>query len=296
MQWDSEQYWQKARAYVRRASDASDPSDRAFWSALSLEFLARGAITKIHPVLNAAPQSETNIFYAVGLDIKEPRSLPIRAVFSRLARFVPEFESSRSFCEFFMVQRDRELHTSELAFEQLKESKWLARYYKACKVLSASMGYAVVDLFGADEADVAEQMIAAADSDKKKEVLGRIAAHKRVFSDKPESERTALEQQQDTLSKSWGPDSTSVTCPACGLKAKLIGELERESEPQLDGDEVVVEKTYLVTDLECAACGLRLKGVEEVYHGDVEPHFALTESADLHDYFEPDHYDEYNNM
>src|SRR4051794_2172325 len=94
MMWDPEQYWLKARVYARRSlDDGKGDWERAFWSALALEFLARCALTSIHPALNADPRDETNLFYAFGYDIKgQPRSLPVHAVLGRLEKLVEEFD------------------------------------------------------------------------------------------------------------------------------------------------------------------------------------------------------------
>lgn len=159
MIWDSDQYWSKAQLYARRAlEDGLEPWERAFWSALALEFLARAALTNIHAVLNADPQSELNLFYALGFEIKgQPRSLPVHAVLGRLERLAPEFDKpTKDFCDFFVLIRNRELHTAELAFEGLAEAEWLPRYYRASKILCECLGHELSDLTGATAATAAE--------------------------------------------------------------------------------------------------------------------------------------------
>lgn len=86
MLWDSEQYWRKACLYARRAfSETGTSSHRPLWSALALEFLARAALTHIHPVLNADSKDEHNLLYPFAEHLKkQPRSIPLHAVLGRL--------------------------------------------------------------------------------------------------------------------------------------------------------------------------------------------------------------------
>jgi hypothetical protein len=299
MMWDAEQYWSKARLYARRAlGDGLDDWERAFWSALSLEFLARSSLATIHPVLNADPRDERNLFYAFGYEIKgQPRSLPVHAVLGRIEKLVPQFDKpTKDFCDFFVMVRNRELHTSELAFEGLAESEWLPRYYRASHILCQYLGHELSDLLGDDTTTTAERLIEALDSGKRSEVLKSIAAHRAVFEAKSEPERERLAADQEVLSATWTGASERVTCPSCGSPAKLTGELERVSEPMFDGASLWVEETYLATRMACGACDLPLRDIQEILHAGLEPHFTKAEETDLHAYFEPEYYDEYNNM
>jgi hypothetical protein len=299
MVWDSEDYWVKARLYARRAlDDGRDDWERAFWSALALEFLARSALTSIHPTLNADPQQETNLFYALGFDIKgQPRSVPVHAVLARLERLVPEFDKpTREFCDFFIIVRNRELHTTELAFQGLAESEWLPRYYRATRILCESVGQTLAELVGDEAAATGTQLIDALESDKRDEVRRNISAHKAVFDAKPEDERRRLAAEQDVLSAVWLAPTATTVCPACGSTAKLTGELERESEPMFSDGSLLVEETYLANRMECGACDLTLKDIQEIHHAGLEPHFKQVVETDLHAYFEPEYYEEYNNM
>jgi hypothetical protein len=59
----------------------------------------------------------------------------------------------REFCDYFPNLRNQELHTSELPFESLSETKWLARCYDVSKVLCEHLGKGLADI---DELHVAE--------------------------------------------------------------------------------------------------------------------------------------------
>src|SRR5258706_48101 len=128
MIWDSDQYWKKAIRYIEIAAQTErERWERPFWLSLALEFLARSALTKIHPALNADPEGDgLNLLYAFGFDFKgQPKSLPIHAVLLRLQKILPDDFSKprREFCDFFSNTRNQELHTCDLPFEALSETK-----------------------------------------------------------------------------------------------------------------------------------------------------------------------------
>ena len=68
-----------------------------------------------------------------------PKSIPAHSVHLRLEKIVPGFsKAQREVCDFLALLRNQELHTSDLACVNLKESRWLPRYYEACKLRSVS--------------------------------------------------------------------------------------------------------------------------------------------------------------
>lgn len=301
MLWSSEQYQRKAQRYAEMASEAERATwERPFWLSLSLEFLARAALTKIHPALNADPQGDgLNLLYAFGYELKgQPKSLPIHAVFLRLERILEDFNKPRrEFCDFFSNARNQELHTAELAFESLSEITWLARFYDVAQVLCTHLGLSLSDLFGSDEAASAEDLIRALHSDKRTTVEKRIAAHRSVFEAKSEEERTALAAQQEAVLRSSFQFLVGrAQCPACGSAARLTGTLERTSRPYYDGDEFLEKSISLANSFSCSACGLKLSDVDELHVAGIEPHFEKVSAAELHDYHEPDYGPEYDNM
>jgi hypothetical protein len=265
-----------------------------------LEFLARAALTKIHPALNADPEGDgLNLLYAFGFDLKgQPKSLPIHAVLLRLQKILPdEFNKPRrEFCDFFSNVRNQELHTSDLPFESLSETKWLARFYDVCDVLCKQLKKNLSELFGTDEAGTAEGLIKALKAEKLSAVKSKISAHKKVFDEKAEEDRKSLRGQQKILSLSWRTNQTKVTCPACKCLAKLDGILERVSKPFYDEGELLVKNVILASRMECKACGLVLADVDELHIAEIEPHFEFNEATELHEYQEEDYGPVYNNM
>jgi hypothetical protein len=266
MLWDSEQYWKKAIRYAEMASQPErEPWERPFWFSLVLEFFARACLTKIHPALNADPEGDgVNLLYAFGYDLKgQPKSLPIHAVLLRLEKILPETftRPRRAFCDFFSNLRNQEVHTSDVPFESLSETKWLARYYDVCEVLCTHLGKSLVELFG-EEARSAAALIKALRADKVSAVKAKIAAHKKVFEGKPAEEREQVVRQQATLSKGWFATQTRIKCPACESCSRLQGFIERVSKPVYDGDELLVKNVVLANRLVCNACGLVLADID----------------------------------
>jgi hypothetical protein len=174
-------------------------------------------LTSIHPALNADPEDEgLHLLYGFGYELKgQPKSFPIHSVFLRLQKILPqEFtKPRREFCDYFSNLRNQELHTSELPFESLSETKWLARYYDVCEVLCKHLGKALPDLFG-EEADSAQALIRALKAEKMSSVKSKIAAHKKVFEEKRPDEKEQSAHQQVTLANAWPPDGNRHQMPS----------------------------------------------------------------------------------
>ena len=124
--WSEQDYWSKGQLYIRRAQLAeADEGLYAFWMALAMEFIARAALSKVSPVLNADPKEVDSILFALGEgDAGRLKTVPLHSVFERCVKVVDGFEEPhRNFCGFLGVQRNEELHTGTLAFENLKASR-----------------------------------------------------------------------------------------------------------------------------------------------------------------------------
>src|SRR5262249_813299 len=83
--WESKGLWKKAKLFMDHANEHDHASPEfAFFAALAIECLARSALTKVHPVLNADPREDSNILYGCGYSFAKPRSLPAHSVYLRL--------------------------------------------------------------------------------------------------------------------------------------------------------------------------------------------------------------------
>lgn len=297
--WDSDQLWLKAKLFIDRANahDQGSP-DFAFWSALSLECLARSALTRIHPALNADPREDVNLLYAFGYEItSQPRSLPAHSVYIRLEKTIEGFgKPQRELCDFVALLRNAHLHTAELPYENLTPSKWLPRFYETTTVLNHFVGKKMSEFLGDEVSASAEKLINALNDKTIGVVKGKIAAHKKVFESKSEGEQKNLLQASQVAALKVSSGDKPQKCPACDGAGTLSGERVKEFLAKYEDEELLVDVQYLANTFKCACCGLRVKGVEEIAHAGLETHFTETISTSLHELYEPEYYEEYDNM
>lgn len=102
--WTYEKLWLKAKLYLQKAL-AEDREGETFplWASISLEFICRATLAKIHPVLLADPREGENILYVFGYQKKPnyiPISIPTKTVLERLEVVVPNFTNNeKDFCK-----------------------------------------------------------------------------------------------------------------------------------------------------------------------------------------------------
>jgi predicted RNA-binding Zn-ribbon protein involved in translation (DUF1610 family) len=297
--WDPEGLWLKARVYIDRANEC-DHTDEEFplWSSLALELLARAALTKVHPALNADPREDTNLLYAFGFEItSQPRSLPLHSVFLRLEKIVPGYgKPQRELSDFMALLRNQELHTADLPFENLKVSKWLPRFYEVAQVLCGHLGKTLDEFVGAEVADSAAKLINTLSKEIESAVKTRIAAHRKVFESKTDDERNKLLADAQAVVLTVPHGSVAATCPACRSQGILRGDLIKELKPVYEDYELRMDQQFLAAEFNCPVCGLHLRTVEEVSFADFEPRFSQSRITSLHELYEPEWYEEYDNM
>lgn len=300
MRWDPDLLYQKAKLYLERANALDHESmEFPFWSSLALELLARAALTHLHPALNADPRQPDNLLYACGVETtKQPRSLPLHAVFLRLEKIIPDFgKTHRELCDYLSILRNDELHSGELPYVTLRESKWLPRFYEVCQILADFLEHDLEDLLGSDIADAAKRLVAAHKEEAAKAVRGRIHEHSEKFAKLTEDERQELSSLASVPTRIRPLNSSTASCPSCQSKAVMQGELIKEMKPRYEDDLLLIDSEYLATSLSCPACGLQLHSLEEIVHADLEPRFVVQRATELHEMFEPDYYvDDYMNM
>jgi hypothetical protein len=296
--WNSEGLWKKAKLFMDLASEHDHGSPEfAFFSALALECLARSALTKVHPVLNADPREDTNILYACGYSFAKPRSLPAHSVYLRLEKIIDPFQKHhRELCEFLALQRNAHVHTADLPYENLGTEKWLARFYDTVATLNEFLGKPLDHFLDKQGAGMAAELIKTLNEGVLSAVKGKISAHKKVFESKPENEKKKLLDATSSIFAHPSYDQYACECPACGAQAKLTGVRFKELPEQYSDGELYMEVEYLPTSFQCSACELSLGSIEEIAHAGLPTHFKKIESTSLHDLYEPEHFQEYDNM
>lgn len=298
--WDTNELWLKAKVFVDRAAvlTPADP-DFGLWSALALELLARAALAKVHPTLNADPQNYKNLLYACNIPIVEqPRSIPAHAVYIRLEHIVPKFgKPQKTLCEYMSLLRNTELHTGDPAFAGVNPDTWLPRYYAVTKILCEWLGKSLVEFLGEQRGELAERVVTAFSAESEKAVKDKVAAHAKLFSEKPSGERVKLAQDSELRTLLlFSPGTVRRKCPACGSWGVLTGELVKELQPVYEGGQLLMDIEYLATEFRCLACELHLRTIDEVAHAGLNLHFTERVSTELHTWFQPEEEDPYMNM
>src|SRR5260370_25428076 len=111
--WSQEGLWAKAKLYVQRALAESRLEPMfPFWSFLSLELLARAALSYVHPTLLAVPEGD-HLLHALGISVSRTlRSVPAKTVFLRCNKVVTGFTQEEfDTCIEFLKIRTTQLHT-----------------------------------------------------------------------------------------------------------------------------------------------------------------------------------------
>jgi hypothetical protein len=264
--WSSSACLEKARYYLQLMEDlTADEWQFGFWSALSLELLARAALAHISPSLLADSRDWRNIEYSLDRAPTakkfKPRSIPTAEVLLRLKEMLPEFtEEILGFCSQHAEKRNAELHTGELAFASYKTSLWLPMFYLSCKVLLASMGQ---ELSGfVRDADAAEALIISLGEAAAKAVNQDIAAYARVWQDKTDEEK----DEASLAAINWATRQSGhrVECPACKSQALIHGTPSGSVIRRLSEDQVEEKQSVIPASFQCIACGLRIAGFSKL--------------------------------
>lgn len=302
--WEYDLLWAKARAYIQRALSVNREDDLfPFWASLSLEFLARASLAKISPALlaDASDADGRNIFYALGREPKiknfVPKSIAISDVLTRCEQIVPEFTKElESFCKGLTNKRNEELHSGGIPFSKLPNHSWLPRFYEASKALLHHQGKTLEDFLGGEEAKAANVMLAAIADETAKSVKQIINAHESVWKQKDPGEQKTLAISALAHAQPWR--GHVIECPSCKSAALLNGEEITQQPATLEGDQLVVRSVILPTELTCTACGLKIKGHNQVYAAGHGSQFTNTVRMDAVEYYaneDTSDGEEYNN-
>ena len=295
--WSAESLYAKAERYVQKmANEEADSWEHALWSSLSLEFLARAALANVNPALLAEPGKNWDHLYAsLGFTPNtprySPRSLPTNEVLTRLLAIFEGFTTSHKvFCVLHTGKRNAELHSGENAFDGTPGSNWHAKFYSTCSSLLDTMGISLEEFLGTEEATIANKLIAAAEDESAKAVLGDVAAHKNVWGAKEVAEREEL----TATAKVWATRQAGhrVSCPACASVALVNGEAISAPTRTLLDDQITEAQHHLPNQFECIACGLKVSGLSRLTGIGLADQYKKTTVYDAADFYAPE--DEWN--
>lgn len=290
--WDKDALLMKAQRYSEQMFQ-HDHTDWQFvlWSSFALEFLSRAALSNVSPVLLADQKSWHNLFHALGYKPNAtkflPKSISVTEVLSRLSEIYPEFNSELGgFCMGHTGMRNAELHSGDMPYEELKQSAWLAKFYRASTVLLKPMGKELADLIGDEAAKLASKLIDAEADDAAKAVTGKIKSHKSVWDDKEDSEKETLCKQ----AKLWATKHIGhrVACPACASVAIVQGEPISAPTTTLENDVIIEKQNHIPNKFECIACGLKISGLSFLSQAGLGDMFISKIEYDAAEYYAPE--------
>lgn len=312
--FDPKSLFSKAKLYVERAlsEDREDNILFPFWLSLSLEFLARSTLARISQTLLAdtsAASESSHLLYSLGYaSTSKPKAIPMGLVLDRLTKVNIDFtKREQEICLSIVDQRNAELHSGLIGYEEFPINLWLNDYYRVCKILLISQKLTLEDFLGESEANAAQAMIDADENIIMKDVRDRISAFQKTFSSLTREEQNIKRAEAKTKLVTRPVASKLIECPACKTPALLLGALISISEPKLRDEEIERERRYLPNGLSCFACGLKISSFVELKAAGLGSQFAITDqldpvefhSIDVKDYlsdqyenYEPEYMDE----
>jgi hypothetical protein len=270
MSWERDPLWAKARLFFERAfSEPRDGPAFGLWCSLGLELLARAALASISPTLLAEPDKDHKyLLHALkrGSERSARKSIGVTQALSLCRTLFPEFtESDYNVAVALTNRRNEELHSGGAAFEEYAAKQWLPGFYSACRSLSVGMGESLVTLFGEDEAGVAAEVLTEVQKDVKQRVLSSIAAHRKVFEERPQLEQETAKRRASELGIELSSQRHHrVNCPACGSVATVQGTPFGKEYVTHKDAEVLVKQAVSPNGFSCPACSLKLRGYAEL--------------------------------
>jgi hypothetical protein len=118
--YDHAALWVKAKLFLNHAMDLNDPrtfDERALWASLALELLAKAALSRVSPLLIAAPTEDgTSLLIASGLVEGEARFNSVKAhtLYSRCHKAFKPFNQQEA--QAIGNARNEYLHGGGLGF------------------------------------------------------------------------------------------------------------------------------------------------------------------------------------
>ena len=291
MSWDKDSLWAKSVLFMERAS--SEDRESAFfglWASLGLELLARSAIAKINPALLAeADKDHRHLLHVLGFNSgNSPRSISTIQVLSLCKLLVEnftdeEFKSASS----LLNRRNEDLHTGADAFSTFPTQTWLPGFYRCCKVLCEHNNESLANLFGPEEAKVAEEVLQRVEAGVISRVKDLIAAHSKVFAAKEEAVRNVLsETAQVDAERLSHRGHHRVSCPACKSLATVSGTTYGGERIEHRDDLILVRESVIPTKFECKACELKLGNYQELVAAGLGDHYTNRSEYSPPDYYE----------
>lgn len=288
MSWNRDDLLAKARLFAERGMEVErDSALVPFWCSLSLELLARAALSHVHPVLLADPQQGENILHAFGYGAKSPKSIPAKTVFSRCQVVLDRFtKADEEFCMSLMYLRNEELHTGAAPFESWPTGSWLVKYFRVSELLLDHMGLELRDFLPPDEVGPARTMLEANAEAVRSQVLEAISRARLAYDSLDDTEKERSEELADQNARyRQNHEGMVANCPACKNLGSVDGEELHTTEVRLVDSFLKWESVMLPTSFDCPACALNLEGFDQMEAAGIGGQHTLEYWQDPVDYY-----------
>lgn len=298
--WDSETLWLKAKLFINYALDDEVErtfEERALWASLSLELLAKSALSRASPILIATPTEDgKNLLAAAGLIAGEAtfKTVPAKTVFERCGHAFKPFNTRAAMR--VAADRNEYLHSSTPTFTPIPADAWWPRYWALAHVLVSACDEDLDSFVGAAHVTAVEAALAK----NTKNIQDRL--HMLLERAKQRLARFTAGEMRGQELRDWERPtdlsarlqySDRIACPACGatdavVEGQAVLEVRERYEQVAEDDyEVSVEIDVEADYLSCATCHLILDGYALVEAAGVPTAFKA--EGDPADFYEPDY-------
>lgn len=296
MPFNSENLYYKSKLYVEKAFEL-EKKDVFFglWIAMSLELLARAAISNINPILLLEHDKDSKALLAF-LELKgsskDIKSINISTIFKLCKDLIKNFDDEKVTTSISLLNvRNQEIHSALASFNDYPYTIWLLKYYEIIDCLCSSMDKTLEDYLGNQESNIARQKLSDLATSQKSQVINLIRSCNNIFSQLSEDEKKEASNKAKELTLSLVTQGHhKVTCPACMSDSTVTGISFGQTKTSINESQVE-EKTEVIPNLfSCAACRLKLSGNNNLNIAGIGEHFYSTRYLTPAEYY--DLYDE----
>jgi hypothetical protein len=291
MIWERDPLFAKSKLFFERAFDEPPESSLyGLWCSLGLELLARSAVASVSPTLLAEPDEDHRfLLYALNRAPEKtpPKSIAAYQVFALCQTLFDSFsKEDLKEAQALVNRRNAELHSAEDAFDHYPPNLWLPGFYRICRALVGVLGESLEELFGTDQARIADEILKESENEATSRVKATIAAHKRVFDAKtPEEQQAAMTAARENAARLSFAHHHRVACPACQSDASVQGELFGDERVTIEEAEVVVRRSVSPRTFSCTACGMKLSGFAELAAAGLGSPYSRTQTSTPAEYY-----------
>lgn len=296
MPFNSENLYYKSKLYVEKAFELEKKEVFfGLWIAMSLELLARAAISNINPILLLEHDKDSKALLAF-LELKgsskDIKSLNISAIFKLCKDLIKNFDDEKVTTSISLLNvRNQEIHSALASFNDYPYTIWLLKYYEIIDCLCNSMDKTLEDYLGDQESNIAREKLSDLATSQKSQVINLINSCNSIFSQLNEDEKidASNKAKEHTLTLVT-QGHHKVTCPACKSDSTVSGVSFGQTKTFINESEVT-EKTEIIPNLfSCLACRLKLNGNNNLNIAGIGEHFYSTRYLTPAEYY--DLYDE----